>query len=836
MEAIVPNKILLLILTFISLSVEAKIKFCSDKNIINSFLSNNTSFSEVVDCAKESDKNNLGFKNNNQIAFVLDKEIDNKVFYFSFPMIHQIDFYKYKDKNLVDTKSYSKNHNQGNEYVYFDNIGEKDNVLIAVTNTQNSIQLPYVLFDSNDEFQAFLKERWIFDGIWFGVIFGTILLTLGFFYIRKKVEIIFYSMHIMALFVIQLAFSGYLFSSLRFLPEYFLSRAVVFACGILTFGTVGLIYRTFLNQRPNDRLLKAYGGIMFIAALHFLVCTIFYNQTVIKFTSYLTLLLSVSSIGICLYAMARRLKYSGSFLLSFCLFLFSSLAFTLKDLGIMNINEIQVNYVVKLSLLVEIFILGVVMVRNLFEEAKIITNASMHQMITNGNIKIIKKLQHDIASPMTSLEFFINEVRNNIPEELRIMSRQSLDRIQDIINTLKINEEDSIIEESSVKETLALYPLLKRIVSEKRIEFKNRNDVHISIESTVRQDYFVEIRKSDFNRAISNIINNSVEAKKKDQPIYVTLQLVKIEGQVNIIISDNGTGINKKYINDIFEYGKSFNKNSSGIGLNQAKDYIESENGKLTIESTSIDGTIISITLNEVEAPVWYAHSIGLTSKKIVIVDDDETIHNLWTEKLIPFDISITHLYSSIEFFTWAQTQELEDYYFLIDLELIGSAHNGINLITDFKLQNRSVLVTSHFMDSEIQESCIKFGIKMIPKESVLNIDVQFKELNTPKEIVLIDDDKFTHLNWRRSARDNGITLQSYYNVSEFLNDSEKFNLQIPIYIDSNLGNGQKGEIVSKDIFDMGFENIYLATGRPKNDIQVPYWIKNVQGKGFYVQ
>lgn len=470
---------------------------------------------------------------------------------------------------------------------------------------------------------------------------------------------------------------------------------------------------------------------------------------------------------------------------------------------------------------------------------KIISSA--HKSITEnevakGNIKIIKKLQHDIDSPMTALEYFLLESKRFLSEELRNMGRQSLNRIQDIINTLKINEEDSILEESSKKEVLAIYPILKRIVSEKRIEYKNRTDVFITLDTATNKDYFVEIKKSDFYRAISNIINNAVEAKKFADPIYIKIKLEKIATQVSISISDNGVGIDSQYIDEVFEYGKSFNKNSSGIGLNQAKDYIESESGKLTIDSSLGEGTTIQISLNEVEAPIWYSNCISLSSKKIVIVDDDQSIHNLWNEKLLSITEDITHLYSSEEFEQWASSKDLKEYYFLVDLELIGSMDTGINLINAYQLQSRSVLVTSHFMDSDVQSLCTRFGIKMIPKESVLNISVNFAKNEAPQTIVLIDDDRFTHLNWKRSAKNNGIELLSFYSVEDFLNESHGLYLDIPIYVDSNLGDGLKGEILSEAIYNNGFKNIILATGAKKEDIKIPFWIKKVQGKGFYVQ
>ncbi len=836
MGGIVLNRAIVLIFILFSSLGYTKVKFCSNPELISSFKKDKTSYHQLVDCAKETIKNNLGFKNVKQAAFILGSEVERKIFYFSFPMIHQISFYKFVDGEFIESRSYSKTNNQGSEYVFFDNLNQDNVEIIGITNTQSSIQLPFLTFESSDIFQGFLKSKWMFDGLWFGVVLVTILLAISFFYIRRKVEITYYLMHIVSLFVIQLSFSGYFFSFFNFLPEYFLSRPVVFSCGLLTFGTVGLIHKVFTEQRKNDKLVWIYGGVKYIAIAHFIMCLFFYNQTVIKFTSYLTLLLSLSSIVVCLYAIVRRMKYSAMFLLSFSLFLFSSLVFTLKDLGVMNINEIQANYFVKVSLLVEIFILGLVMVRALFEEARIMTNANMNQLIVDGNIKIIKKLQHDINSPLTSLEYFIAEVKNNMPEELRILGRQSINRIQDIINTLKINEEDRTLEETSEKECVAVYPLLKRIISEKRIEYKTRSDVSIDIETEINKDIFVYISKSDFNRAISNIINNSIEASKKDGPINVKVVLSSGNDQVCIQVEDNGVGIEKRHLKEIFKYGKSINKNSSGIGLNQAKSYIESEDGVLNIDSEIGKGTIIEILLQKVEEPVWFADKLRIDSKIVVIIDDDESIHNLWAKKLSNMEIEIVHLYSSVEFNRWKKQNKLEECTFLVDLELIGSKENGIELIFSNNIESRSTLVTSHYLEKKVQKNCEMFGIKMIPKESVLNIEVTIKSHDFPDEIVLIDDDQFTHLNWKRSAQSYGINLNSFYDVDSFLKESNTFSSETSIYIDSNLGDDQKGEVLSKQIYDLGFNNIILATGSRKEDIQVPYWINKVQGKGFFVQ
>ena len=57
------------------------------------------------------------------------------------------------------------------------------------------------------------------------------------------------------------------------------------------------------------------------------------------------------------------------------------------------------------------------------------------------------------------------------------------------------------------------------------------------------------------------------------------------------------------------------------------------------------------------------------------------------------------------------------------------------------------------------------------------------------------------------------------------------FDVKSKIYVDSNLGNGVKGEEIAKQISDLGFENIYLCTGYRSSDFAKMPWIKDILGK-----
>lgn len=105
-------------------------------------------------------------------------------------------------------------------------------------------------------------------------------------------------------------------------------------------------------------------------------------------------------------------------------------------------------------------------------------------------------------------------------------------------------------------------------------------------------------------------------------------------------------------------------------------------------------------------------------------------------------------------------------------------------------------------------------------------IEIPLIESKNMTHAVLIDNDKYIHLAWEKSAVSSSIKLHTFLSVADFLQNAEKFEKSIPIYIDSDLGDKNPGEILAKTIFDKGFQNITLATAFDNPDIVSFPWIK----------
>ena len=96
---------------------------------------------------------------------------------------------------------------------------------------------------------------------------------------------------------------------------------------------------------------------------------------------------------------------------------------------------------------------------------------------------------------------------------------------------------------------------------------------------------------------------------------------------------------------------------------------------------------------------------------------------------------------------------------------------------------------------------------------------------------ILIDDDELIRLTWAQSAKKNNIDLKVYSEPSLFIKESTNFDKNVSIYIDSNLGNGIKGEVVAKEIHDLGFKNIYMSTGYESSHFEEMTHIRKVISK-----
>ena len=235
--------------------------------------------------------------------------------------------------------------------------------------------------------------------------------------------------------------------------------------------------------------------------------------------------------------------------------------------------------------------------------------------------KSLEDISHQLKTPLTSITIMLDNLldNQNVDEDTRNDFLKSIYReitninffIQALLklskfdaNTIKFNSKEEkikdIIEEA--KQNVAMICDLKNIEIEAETLKDNETQEYDSVELIQEEKNSYKTEPSvvcDLKwqaEAVTNILKNCVEHSEANSKIHILYGENSMYSE--IVIKDNGIGIDKQDLRHIFERfykGKNSNKDSVGIGLSLAKTIIEKDNGYITVESEIGEGTKFSI-------------------------------------------------------------------------------------------------------------------------------------------------------------------------------------------------------------------------------------------------
>ena len=455
------------------------------------------------------------------------------------------------------------------------------------------------------------------------------------------------------------------------------------------------------------------------------------------------------------------------------------------------------------------------------------------------------QVAHDIRSPLAAMDSITKDIAN-LPEEKRVILRSAVGRIRDIANDLI--EKNRQMPKSEVKsdtqpgaggDTLSiqlLSTLIEPVVTEKRLQFRSK----IGVEIDARLDkgsygLFARIQPAEFKRALSNIMNNAVESMENKGSVIVSM--TDGAGAVVIRVKDDGKGIPPEVLARLGRRGETYGKSGgSGLGVYYARAMVEHWGGTLEMRSEPGRGTEVEIKLPCAETPGWFLPGLAIAPGAIVVVlDDDTSIHQVWQGR---FDslrakesgVEVLHFSTPADFRSWVKgnAAAAKSAVYLLDYELLGYDETGLSLAEELSLGNRAFLVTSRYEEKHVLDGCSRLKMRMMPKGLAGLIPISIASaVPAPTAAVLIDDDALVRMTWKTAARAKGVDLKAFASAEDFFAAAIS-DKAVGIYIDSNLGDGVKGEEIAQRLKNSGFTSVCLETGYPeKNFAHIP-WLKVV--------
>ena len=446
-------------------------------------------------------------------------------------------------------------------------------------------------------------------------------------------------------------------------------------------------------------------------------------------------------------------------------------------------------------------------------------------------VDLATETAHNILGSVDDLDSDTENLKF-LDEEHKRRHERLIARIQTVANELLLKKRQILLSKSkqikdstdfaySLKPEL-LTSIVDNVVKERRTT-TSKGSVNINWKpNPFHYSLFCSIHSIELEVALANIIDNAIdsiiEANAEDKTVAVKVDLRN--GSAFISVTDYGTGISPEIIDRVTEKNFTTKPSGNGLGLYHVYHHTQKWGGDLSIES--YEGfTKVILKIPICTPPEWFAPLVSIPKNGTVVVfDDDDGIHFTWQKRLKEFGYytnsgNIVSCKTPDELKTEIESLKAKKKAFVLlsDYEIYGERVTGLELIEQLGVAEHSYIVSSYYREDFVTQPCQKKGIQIVPKNLArfARIYVEDGQLDA----IQIEDDDFVRSRWKDSAKAHRKRFLSFYSVSEALSSIKLFPKNIPIFVDSNLGSEQ-GEESSKQMFDLGYNNIWLSTASSK--------------------
>ena len=342
----------------------------------------------------------------------------------------------------------------------------------------------------------------------------------------------------------------------------------------------------------------------------------------------------------------------------------------------------------------------------------------------------LSSMSHEIRTPLNAIVGFSNALNENpnLPEAVKNDVKDILtasDNLLEIVNgvldisKIEANKIEIIKKEYDTKKVFdELIKLTKVRIGEKPIEFESKID-----ESIPRVLYGDNVR---VKQVILNLLTNAAKYTDEGKITFKINSVIK-DDIIRLIISveDTGKGIKQDDINKLFTKFERLDEErnttieGTGLGLAITKRLLELMGGRIVVQSVYGKGSKFTVTLDQkivknptinLEENASSEEQIDLSSKKVLVVDDNKLNIKVATRLLEAYKLDITSVLSGEETLELLKTNNSFDIILLDDMMPKMSGTETLNQIKTDNLYTGPVVALTANALTGMKEKYMEAG------------------------------------------------------------------------------------------------------------------------------
>ena len=269
----------------------------------------------------------------------------------------------------------------------------------------------------------------------------------------------------------------------------------------------------------------------------------------------------------------------------------------------------------------------------------------MAQAASEAKTAFLSSMSHNIRTPMNAIIGFLDLMRDEADNPGMVMeyiqridtaSQHLLSLINDILDMSKIERGSNTLNIAEIN----LAEMIDEINLIIRSQTKERDQTfHIAV-SHLNYEHLLG-DKMRINQILLNLLSNAVKFTPEGGTIEMRVeelpQAVNNYSRVRFTVQDNGFGMSKDYLENIFEpfsreeTDSTYSILGTGLGMSITKSLVDLMGGTIQVESELDKGTTFTVELElriqdesvrESDPQFWSEHNLA----RMIVADDDEQI------------------------------------------------------------------------------------------------------------------------------------------------------------------------------------------------------------------
>jgi signal transduction histidine kinase len=237
----------------------------------------------------------------------------------------------------------------------------------------------------------------------------------------------------------------------------------------------------------------------------------------------------------------------------------------------------------------------------------ILKNITPFKELDFAKTNFIATVSHELKTPISSIKMSVQLLENEQTGSTNPDQKHLLESIKDDANRLlKITSEllnMTQVETGNIQ--LNIKPANPKEIVDYAVAFNKvlaeQKKIHVDV--SLPENIPAVLADSEKTAwVISNLVSNAIRYSPENSTILLSIR--EKENGIQFLVRDEGQGIDPQYKNKIFDrYFRvpGSQKGGTGLGLAISKEFIEAQNGSISVESDIGTGSAFVVTLNKAE-------------------------------------------------------------------------------------------------------------------------------------------------------------------------------------------------------------------------------------------